>query len=429
MNNESGGRTGVFVVLLGAGIVVATLVVGAALAPDIGVSAASFGGAAPENQTLVGSQGGGPGLHSYGSVYLVSNDTVSWRLSDSNSYFDVTRLRDGRILAVFADGGYDDCGPYAAPCSRTGYRIVDPEHEGGPATVEEWSFPVRTVRNSEVHDVEPLDSGEMLVADMEHERVFTVRDGEVTWQWNASSYYDAPADPTKVDWLHINDVDVIGENRYLVSVRNANQLLVVERGSGVVDVINEDTDGDGTGDPTLLRHQHNPQWLGEGAVLVADSGNHRIVELHENESGVWEVAWTVESASGVDLLWPRDADRLPNGNTLVTDSANRRILEVNRTGSAIWSRETDYIPYEADRLPVGELVGAPRSDGSEIVATGTIDVPVVSPLLTTLRSSYPLPYWFTEGYLVSILFGLGTMGVGVGLFVRDVVSWSPRRRE
>ncbi|WP_411964519.1 hypothetical protein [Haloferax sp. YSMS24] len=427
MNNESRGRTGILVVLLGAGIVVATLVVGVALAPDIGVSAASFGEEAPENQTLVGSQGGGTGLHKYGNVYLVSNDTVSWRLSDADSYFDVTRLRDGRILAAFADGGYDDCGPYASPCSRTGYRIIDPEHEGGPATVEEWSFPVRTVRNSEVHDVESLGSGEVLVADMEHERIFTVRAGEVTWQWNASSYYAAPADPTRVDWLHINDVDAIGGDRYLVSVRNANQLLVVERGSGVVDVINEDTDGDGIGDPAVLRHQHNPQWLGEGAVLVADSGNHRIVELHENESGVWEVVWTVERAEGVDLLWPRDADRLPNGNTLITDSANQRILEVNRTGSVVWSTKTDYLPYEADRLPVGELVGAPRSNGSEVVVTGTPDVPVVSPVLTALRASYPLPYWFTESYLVSVFFGLGAMVTGVGLVARDIVSWSARR--
>jgi hypothetical protein len=98
--------------------------------------------------------------------------------------------------------------------------------------------------------------------------------------------------------LHINDVDVIGEDRYLVSVRNANQLLIIERGRGVVEVINEDddrndascrgsgqlrdTDGDRDvrcGDPSILDHQHNPQYLEEGAILAADSENDRVVEL------------------------------------------------------------------------------------------------------------------------------------------------------
>ncbi|KTG30400.1 arylsulfotransferase family protein [Haloferax profundi] len=419
MDNRSRGRIGVLFVLFGVGIVVATFVVGATFAPDIGVSATNTADEGSTMETLVGSQGGGAGLHKYGNVYLVSNDSLSWRLSDADSYFDVTHLDDGRILAAFADGGYTDCGPYKSPCTRTGYRIIDPDAPDGPATVEEWSFPVRTMTNSEVHDVELLDSGEVLVADMEHERIFTVRDGEVTWQWNASSYYDAPADATTVDWLHINDVDVIGEDRYLVSVRNANQLLVIERGAGVVEVINEDDDGDGKGDSDLLLRQHNPQWLADGAVLVADSENGRIVELHRAQTGEWEIVWEVDSAEGVKFWWPRDADRLPNGNTLITDSGNQRILEVNQTGSVVWSTKTDYIPYEAERLPVGETVGGPLHDSTPMLTDGRGDVPVLSPLLAGLRASYPLPYWLSESHLASITFGFGTAVFGVGIVVRD----------
>ncbi|WP_049900966.1 hypothetical protein [Halococcus agarilyticus] len=89
----------------------------------------------------------------------------------------------------------------------------------------------------------PLPGGEFLLTDMEYERLLTVApNGTVTWQWNASGLYDAPPDPTTTDWLHINDVDRIGPDRYLVSVRNANQRLIVQRGEGVVEVVNEDTD-------------------------------------------------------------------------------------------------------------------------------------------------------------------------------------------
>jgi hypothetical protein len=272
---------------------------------------------------------------------------------------------------------------------------------------------------------------------MEHERIFTVRDGQITWQWNASSFYDAPPDVTRRDWLHINDVDAINGTHYLVSVRNANQLVVVERGQGVVEVINEDTDdsnddscqvrdqqlkdfdGDGDircGNPEILDHQHNPQWLGPDAVLVADSDNDRVVELHKVD-GEWQPAWTLRRAGGATLHWPRDADRLANGNTLVTDSLNKRIFEVTPNGSVVWSRQTPSdtpIAYEAERLPEGERVGAQRytADGDVDERTGG-DIPGLSLLLVSLQSVAPwTPFWFTEAHLGLTLVGVVTVVAG-----------------
>ncbi|MFC7082586.1 hypothetical protein [Halorussus caseinilyticus] len=333
---------------LGVGLL---LVVGAfggswALAPD-----ASVGGLDSNETTLVGVQGPGPN----GNVTaLDGTGDVLWSVGDIISYQDVSALDNGSVLATFAAGGYWSCGPYDPPCKRTGVRIIDP----GPApeVIWEWSYPVRTRKDSEVHDAEMLPSGNVLVADMEYESVFALnpKTGERVWTWNASDYYDAPADPTRSDWLHLNDADRIGEGRYLVSIRNENHLLVVERGEGVVEVVNEDGDSD------VLNRQHNPHWLGEGAVLVADSENHRVVELHENETtGRWEVAWSVSEAGGIPFDWPRDADRLPNGHTLVTDSRNNRVVEMRRNGSVVASYVVPSLPYEADRVPYGERRGSP----------------------------------------------------------------------
>ena len=422
--------------LLVAGVLLlgGTLAISAMAAPEIGTTAP----ADRQALTLVGSQGGGPGWHQYGSVYLLNGSDIVWREDSAESYFDVTMTRNGTVLAGFMDGGYDSCGPYESPCTRTGFRTIDPTPT--PRVTDEYSFPVRTKKNSEVHDVERLSSGEFLLTDMDRERIFTVRNGEVTWQWNASSFYDAPNDATTTDWLHINDVDVIGEGRYLVSVRNANQLLIVERGSGVVDVINEDrsdrndancrksgqlrdTDGDGDvrcGDPSVLNHQHNPQWLGENAILVADSENDRVVELHKR-NGEWTVAWSVERAGDVALSWPRDADRLPNGNTLITDTLNRRIIEVNESGGVVWSYKTARIPYDADRLPVGESVGGPTySDIATDTGRTNSDVPILSLLLVGIQAVYPgLPVWFGEVQLLLTLISLSAMGSGIVLHIRQ----------
>ncbi|WP_435067487.1 hypothetical protein [Haloplanus sp. C73] len=408
--------TGDVLVVLGCLCFLTTAVAGAALSP----TATSGTDTGTDQTTLVGVQGVGS-YHDGGSVRLLDGTEERWRTSTDGVYFDVTRLDNGSVLAGYMAGGYQDCGPYDSPCHRTGFRIVDPDPS--PEVVSEWSFPVRNRVASEVHDVEPLPGGGFVLADMEHERIAIVENGSVTWQWNASTRYEAPDDPTTTDWLHINDVDRIGDGRFLVSVRNANQLLVLQRGEGVVEVINADhddaTDDDGlVGDPEILYHQHNPQWLGDGAVLVADSENHRVVELHRTDDGTWDPVWQLRGAAGQPFDWPRDADRLPNGNTLITDTRNARLVEVNASGTVVWEHQFDYrtLPYEADREPVGEPVGAPTY-GDAGAATAAGGVPVLTPLLRLVSAAVRLPRWVGEIHLLMTLVSVALVGAGL------VVRW------
>lgn len=407
-------RLGIVLVLCGVLVASSTLVAGVLFAPQINVAGTSAGGS-----TLVGTQGA---QVSEGSVVLLDrHGEIAFERTDAVSYHDVSRLPNGTILAAYIDDGYTECGPYDSPCSRTGYRIIDPNSN---TILREWNYPVRTGLNSEVHDVELLPSGEMLVVGMDRERVFTVAEnGTVTWTWNASEFYDSPPDPTRTDWLHMNDVDRIGPGRYLVSVRNVNQLLILERGSGVVEVVNEDRD------KSVLNHQHNPQYIDSETVLVADSENDRVVEL-EKDNGTWEVGWAIDSAGGIGFNWPRDADRLANGNTLITDSRNNRIVEVNRSGAVVWSRGVPNLPYEADRLPDEEANGTiSYTDGSQSVQQGTQGadttfddrsasggvsggiVSTLESLVGMLRHAIALPYWVTW-WVVPGLFGSTVLAIG-----------------
>lgn len=393
------GRHGAFLVIGSLAAIALFLGVSAAIAPPGSAGTAS-------DNLLVGVQG--PGHQ--GAIEAFDYDgNRQWRRSDAASYHSVSRLDDGRILAAFVVESQNAsvCGDYETPCGVTGFRVFKNQ-----TLVREWSFTVRSVPNSEVHDVERLPSGEMLVADMDRERIMTVnQSGAVTWSWYASEYYDAPADPTRQDWLHINDVDRIGDGRYLVSVRNTNQLLIIERGSGVVEVVNEERD---TG---VIRQQHNPQWLGEGAILVADSENYRIVELHRLESGDWEVTWSVSRANGLAFNWPRDADRLPNGNTVITDSRNNRVVAVNSEGDAVWQIATSSLPYEAD-VAGGELIGAPQfqGDGGEV----RDGVPIFGTTLNALSHLIPLPYWLTPWHLAGVTAGIS--GVVAGLWELGIAA-------
>jgi hypothetical protein len=410
----SHSRLGALLVVAGVLLVGLSFGAGWALAPNTDKASS-----ATDNPLLVGVQGPGWG----GNVTMLdSNGSRRWSVGDAISYQDVSMLDNGTVLATFAEGPYRRCGQFDPPCKRTGVRFIDPQPTAN--VTGQWSYPVRTRKDSEVHDAEMLPSGELLVADMEYESIYTynLSTGTKTWVWNASQYYDAPPDPTKTDWLHINDVDRIGQGRYLVSVRNTNQLVVVERGEGVVEVVNEDRD------PSLLDKQHNPHWLGPGAVLVADSENHRVVELHRNEStGEWEEAWVVYEIDDISLDWPRDADRLPNGHTLVTDSRNNRVAEITRNGSVVASYRVEDLPYEADRLPYGESAGQPyASDGSrDVLGQRNLDVPVLSTLLSAAHHVTPVPFWVSELHVLAVLLAVGLWIAGGALLAS---GWLSSRR-
>lgn len=350
-----------------------------------------------------------------------------WRYENAASYHDVTILPNGSVLAAFAAGEATDCGPFPRPCVRTGYRIIDPTPS--PHVVAEWSFPVRSLKDSEVHDVEYLRPGQYLVADMDRERLLLVANGSVEWTWHADSVYDAPPDVTRTDWLHINDVDVLDDGRILVSVRNANQLLVLERtrsGADVVDRINADRN------TSILRGQHNPHWLGNDTVLVADSSNDRVVELRRGPSGNYRVSWGVDSANGLAFAWPRDADRLPDGSTLITDSRHHRVVRIAANGSVIQSWRTDKLPYDAEVVDVGDEPAAgvvpPHAPGPAPAADGEANLPVVGRIAVGLHHSIGLPWFVTEHTLAGVLVGGLLALVGIGhTVVADVALPLARR--
>lgn len=116
----------------------------------------------------------------------------------------------------------------------------------------------------------------------------------------------------------------------------------------------------GENEYSTLFEQHNPDWLGEGRVLVSDSHNNRVVE-YERQGGEWEQVWQWRDDR---LAWPRDGDRLPNGHTLVGDTTGGRVLEVGGDGAVVWGVELSGV-YDVERLGTGdESASAPPGAGS-----------------------------------------------------------------
>jgi hypothetical protein len=281
------------------------------------------------------------------------------------------------------------------------------------------------------HDVDRIGDERFAVADIYRDRVSVVdtSTGIVEWSWAALQAYDpGSGGPFPRDWTHLNDVEVLEDGRFMVSLRNQDQVVFVDRDEGLQSewTLGSEDDYD------VLHEQHNPDYVpadrGGPAVLVADSENNRVVE-YQRDDGDWERTWTWSDAR---LQWARDADRLPNGNTLITDSNGDRVLEVDPDGEVVWSSEIAF-PYEAERLETGdESAGgesaavldlasrtAASGEGEHtqagflsqvwLLLKGVIPGPVLNGIV------YVLPGWFGLQAAVSALVLLGAAGAWIAL--------------
>ena len=239
---------------------------------------------------------------------------------------------------------------------------------------------------SRYHDEDWINDTHRVVADIYLDRIFVVdvSADRIVWTWNASDDYPTSSGggyPT--DWTHVNDVEVLPDGRYMVSLRNQDQVVFVDPESG----LDESWTLGAEDDYDVLYEQHNPDYvpeeMGGPAVIVSDSENDRVQEFQRID-GEWVRTW---EWSDYRMQWPRDADRLPDGNTLITDSNGDRVFEVDGSGAIVWSVDVAF-PYEAERLGTGvESRGGPSATHPELAATSSTGS-LPSELKRTLGGKY-----------------------------------------
>jgi hypothetical protein len=295
--------------------------------------------------------------------------------------------------------------------------------------------------------VDLINGDQLLVANMRQpekaDRVFVYDRSfdRVVWEWRFEDHYPESVGGPSNDWTHVNDVDKIGDGRYLVSPRNFDQVIVVNRSTNDVETRLGSDDDHGT-----LYEQHNPQYLesenGTPTILVADSENDRIVEYaldggaegdgakgngaaaargSANGSGNWTRTWSVGTRG---LNWPRDADRLPNGNTLVVDTMNHRVVEVTPEGEVVWEFHAPWAPYDVERMQLGDESGGPTM--RDVGETGNHDLTGSSLSVGEGESvSFWLEQTFTDTPVESQAFAVARSWAHVTPWIRPVwmSSW------
>ncbi|WP_276299469.1 arylsulfotransferase family protein [Halorussus lipolyticus] len=253
----------------------------------------------------------------------------------------------------------------------------------------------------DTHDVDRINGDQLLVANMRepnHEDrifVYNMTTDETVWEWEFRDHgYPEEGGGRAKDWTHVNDIDKIGAGEYLVSPRNFDQVIVVNRSTGNVTMQLGSDD-----DHSVLYEQHNPTYLesenGTPTVLVADSENDRLVEYAKTGTGTengWTRTWTIGTQG---LNWPRDADRLPNGNTMVVDTMHHRVFEVTPEGEVVWEFHAPWAPYDVERITYGDEPDGPTMQ--DLGKTGSYNLSG-SGLQVQGRDTKTVSFWVAETF-------------------------------
>ena len=198
--------------------------------------------------------------------------------------------------------------------------------------------------------------------------IFNMTTESFDWEWKFRDhgFQKRGGGRYSEDWTHVNDIDLIDQRYVMVSIRNFDQIILIDLLSDeIVLTLGED------GQHKTMYEQHNPQYLVSSenlpTILVADSENDRVIE-YEYSNDTWERTWQLSG----NFSWPRDADRLPNGNTLITDSLNHRVVEVTPLGKIVWEIRSPWGPYDAERLSLGdEASGSTLLTSRDLGVTGS----------------------------------------------------------
>lgn len=424
----------VFLVVGNAGALGLTSDNSGTLATDRGADAPDTGDeiAEPrENITVVTSEISG--------YLLAINPDGTIRYHDNSHYFyyDVDASPVGNDTVVYSaldviDDEHCDSIERSSDTFRTGCtkQVIERANltTGEVTELHSRNYPKRS--GSEWHDVDRVNDSRFLIADMYDDEVYIVdtETGTIEWGWEAQEYLSiSTGGAYPDDWTHLNDVEYLSDGRIMVSLRNQDQVVFLDRAEGVID----DWTLGAYGELGTLFAQHNPDYIpeenGGPAVVVSDSENNRIIEYEREESGDWNQSWVWGSPDSSLLEWPRDGDRLPNGHTLITDTHNDRLVEVDTEGEVVWSVDVS-APYEAERLGTGdESHDGPSASSAQLQShTGSEDLDVDAEgssdawVTRTARDVLPAKILHGTFYTLSLV-GLNWIGIVDLLLVLTIV--------
>jgi len=205
------------------------------------------------------------------------------------------------------------------------------------------------------------------VAETERQRIMWVDslqeitpEGEVVWEWLGYEHLDPEADAIcplcdRMEWTHCNACSVLPDGNILVSLLKQNTIAIIDKNTGDIKWRWGQKEG--------LGHQHHPNMLENGNILVFDNGSHRPAfgkgfsppssRGLEIALASREIGWEYDDDERLNFWgpWISGCQRLPNGNTLICEGPFGRFFEVTVERELAWEYVSPF--YTPNTPPLG----------------------------------------------------------------------------
>ncbi|MCY4367567.1 MAG: aryl-sulfate sulfotransferase [Chloroflexi bacterium] len=188
-------------------------------------------------------------------------------------------------------------------------------------------------------------------------------EGETVYSWRSWEHLDPEDDEicfleNREEWTHQNSLRTTPNGDLIVSFRRTDTVGIVDKQTG---------DWKWKWGPGEISHQHYPNMLDNGNILLFDNGCHRpgftfsrAVEVNPETS---EIAWEYKGDPPISFysFHISGAERLPNGNTLICEGAPGRVFEVTPNREIVWEyMNPEYVYTVRDASRANSLFRAHR---------------------------------------------------------------------
>jgi hypothetical protein len=225
----------------------------------------------------------------------------------------------------------------------------------GAAGNIEWDY----ANGCECHDLWLLPNGNVLLALGPHTVGEVSPDKTIVWK------YDAKPKSGYSGRVEVHSFQRLPDGATLVAESGNRRLVEVDRGGAIVKEVPLTVRK-----PDPHRDTRMVRKLDNGHYLVCHEGDGAVREYDDRGSIVWEYKLDLGNrprsaghgpeGHGTEVF---GAIRLSNGNTLIAGGNNNRVLEVNPAGSIVWSVDHDELPgirlawvTTLHRLPNGNTI-------------------------------------------------------------------------
>lgn len=240
-----------------------------------------------------------------------------------------------------------------------GYRVLAGD-KGRVCLVDasgrvEWEY----ANKAECHDLWLLDNGHVLLPLSRNRIAELDREKKIVWEYESKPIAANPAH------VEVHAFQPLPEGRVMIAESGNRRLVEVDRAGQVVHIVPLTIDR-----PDPHRDTRMARKLASGNYLVCHEADGKVREYSPTGEVVWSYALDLGGRPRSPGHGPEGhgtevygAVRLKNGHTLIAGGNNNRILEVNRQGEIVWSVDQKELPgitlawvTQLHVLPNGNLV-------------------------------------------------------------------------